>query len=351
MKEQGSILLSSLFVMMLLLCLGGVLTRLMMTELEISQRFTDGIAAFYAAEAGVKRALVEVDKQTVKNNFTESLDNVSYYVTIESGSSKQKKILTASGQRNGAVRKAMAYVLVPDPLPFACFAGTTMILRAKVIGRVGLRGADIVIKDGGNIVDLAGNAAQAETDNHIFKIPTVKSSFAENKYKHAQRLPNVIRGETYNLKGTYYVDGDFELQDAVIAASGYSSATIFVKGSAELAGSIGSNITIISTEMVSIKAVGGNSQRVLRVYANKGLFVSQPLEGQALLMSNGDIRVSGKVHGVVSAQGNVFIDSSVEGSVLADKMIVQSGGGEVKYDEHIFDGLGLNRPQVIAWDF
>jgi hypothetical protein len=350
MKEQGSVLLMTLFVMMLLLFLGGVLTRLAGTELEISGKFSDGIAAFYAAEAGVKRALVEVDNHTIQNNFTEILESGSYDVTIKDGSSKNTKVITAVGKKNGAVRKAVAYVFLPETIELACFSGEKMVLSAMVIGTVGLRGAEITINDGGGIVDLAGNTAQP-IKNSSFKLPPIKITYNEKIYEHARRLPNIFSNQTYNLKGTYFVDGDFVMQDAVIDVPEYSSATIFVKGKAELSGNIGSNVTIISTDMVTLKGTGGNSERKLYIYAKKSIQVCNSMEGQVLLVSKGDIRINGTVHGIAISKGSAFIESPVEGSVLADKMVMQSSSGEVTYDEHIFPSLGLTRPQITTWDY
>lgn len=351
MREQGSVLLATVLAMMLLLLLGGVLTRLMATELEISEKFSDGIAAYYAAEAGVKRALVEIDNHATEIKFTEFLYNSNYYVAINNGSTKQEKVITAVGKKNGAVRKAIATVILAKEPYYACYSGASMILSTRVIGRVGLSGTDITINEGGSIIDLAGNAAQPETKVSNFQLPLVKASFNEKNYEYARRLSNVLDGGTYQLKGNYYVDGDFALKDAAITVPEHSSATIFVKGNVELTGSIGSNVTIISTEMVMLQGTGGSIERVMRVYANKGIQVSKPIEGHVLLMSKGDISVNASIHGVVISRGNAFIESPVEGSVLADKMLMQSGSGEIKYDEHIFSSLGLTRPKVMAWEY
>lgn len=349
MKERGSVLLSAIFVMVLLLLLGTVLLRLMKTEMEISQQFSDGISAYYAAEAGVKWALVELDNQTTQKNFTELLEKCSYSVYIKDGSSKVEKVISAAGTSNGAVRKVSVDILLMDTPPFACFSGEGIILRANVCGLVGLRGTEIMLEDGSSIVDPQGNALKPQI-NADLKLPAIRLSFNEKKYKNAQRLSNVLDGGTYNLKGTYFVDGDFVTKDVSIAAS-ETSATIFVKGKTDFAGSISGNITLISTDTVTINSTGEDSERILKVYSQQGIVVNQPINGQALLMSKGDIKLGGSLYGAVITEGNAFIDSPLEGSVLAEKMIMQSGRGDVKYNEHIFRSLGLTRPQVISWSF
>jgi hypothetical protein len=337
--------------MMLLVSLGLVLNRLIATEIEISEKFSDGISAYYAAEAGVKRALVEIDNHTTYNNFTEILKNSEYYVTIKDDADRQLKVVTAVGQSNQAVRKATAYVSVAESPCFACYSGRSMVLNTKVIGRVGLHGRDITIYPGGSIANLNGVLIQPELDVANFKLPPIRTSFNEKKYEHAQPLANVLSGSRYALKGVYYVDGDFRLNGAALLANGQSDATIFVKGNAELTGDIVGNITIIATNKVTINNIGGNSERIICIYANREILVSQPVEGQVLLMAKGDIYVNGLLHGVIIAQGSAFVDSPVEGSVLADQAVRQSSSGEVKYDEHIFNNLGITRPQVMAWDF
>lgn len=349
MKQQGSVLLAALLVMVISLFVGSLVTRLMATELEISDKFSDGIAAFYAAEAGVKRAFVELDNRTSYNNFTEILKNSNYRVIIRDGGNKQEKVITAVGQKKQAVRKATAYVSLTEIPRFACFAGGDMILSARIIGAVGLSGQDITIKEGGGIEDFNGNEAQPEFDVKSFKIPLIKTSFNENIYKNAPRLSNFLEQGSYSLQGVYYIDGDFVLQDAALSVN--EGATIFVRGSAVLSGNVEGNITLISTNTVTINNTGGNIQRMLNIYAARDIFVNESMAGQVLMMTKGDAHINGSIHGAVIAEGNIFVDSPVEGSVLADKAVVQSSSGQVTYDEHIFRSLGLARPQVIAWDF
>ena len=58
--ERGIALVLALFGMVLLLTLGGALVVLTATETRIAASFRDGLAAFYAAEAGLARALVDL---------------------------------------------------------------------------------------------------------------------------------------------------------------------------------------------------------------------------------------------------------------------------------------------------
>jgi hypothetical protein len=351
MKEQGSVLVAALLVTMLLLFLGGVLLRLTATELNISQRFSDGIAAHYAAEAGVKRALVEVDNRNAQNVFAETLKSGSYLVKINSGNNKNDKVITAVGKNNGAVRKAVAYVTLPEEPRFACFSGGAMVLNAKVTGAVGLRGTEITMNGGASIVDMQGSIVQPELCNSTFTLPQAGISLNEKSYANSNHLPALLAGGSYSLKGSYYVEAGLVVRDTDIIVPEGSHATIFVKGKAELAGNIDGELTIIAADTVTLKNIGGNRQRVLRVYAKQAIQVDRPLAGKVLLFSEGDVLVKGGIHGVVIAQGTAVINSPVAGSVLADKTVLQNGGGEITYDEHVFHELGFTRPRVTLWEF
>ena len=58
--ERGVALVLALMGMVLLMTLGGALVVLTATETRISASFRDGLEAFYAAEAGIARAVVDL---------------------------------------------------------------------------------------------------------------------------------------------------------------------------------------------------------------------------------------------------------------------------------------------------
>jgi hypothetical protein len=59
-SERGVALVLAVMAMTLLLTLGGALVILITTESTIAARFRDGLEAFYAAEAGIARAIVDL---------------------------------------------------------------------------------------------------------------------------------------------------------------------------------------------------------------------------------------------------------------------------------------------------
>ena len=73
--ERGVALLLALLGMVLLMTLGGALVELTTTETRIAASFRDGVEAFYAAEAGIARAVADLrtaDWDAVRAGATKS---------------------------------------------------------------------------------------------------------------------------------------------------------------------------------------------------------------------------------------------------------------------------------------
>jgi hypothetical protein len=77
--ERGVALVLTLMSMVVLLTLGGALAVVTATETTIAARFRDGIEAFYVADAGIARALVDLRRDdwsaaiagTARSSFTD----------------------------------------------------------------------------------------------------------------------------------------------------------------------------------------------------------------------------------------------------------------------------------------
>lgn len=130
-SEQGSIAVVSMVIMMLLSAMGATLLALSQTEAEIAVNHRDGIAAQYAAEAGIQEAVVRLKtdldfvSQTgekayhaaVKSLGTRPADG-SYTVEIEpdvQGVMQNSRKITAVGRVNEAKRRVIAYITLPMP--------------------------------------------------------------------------------------------------------------------------------------------------------------------------------------------------------------------------------------------
>ena len=76
--NRGSAVVATLVALAILLCLGGVLARLVKTEGDSTINFRDGIAAQCMAEAGLRRALVVLYRNGNPHGLTENVNRDSF---------------------------------------------------------------------------------------------------------------------------------------------------------------------------------------------------------------------------------------------------------------------------------
>jgi Tfp pilus assembly protein PilX len=135
-REQGSVTILGLIVIMLLGVMGSGLIILSKIDVEIAANHRDGISAQYLAEAGVKWAIIKLKTdpdfiiQTETNNnltTTKILDTKAsseiYQVTTGPDSKTNNKairLIRSIGTINTSKRQVTAQVLLPinktDPL-------------------------------------------------------------------------------------------------------------------------------------------------------------------------------------------------------------------------------------------
>ena len=77
-KSNGAATVATLVALAILLCLGGVLARLVKTEGDSTINFRDGIAAQCMAEAGLRRALVVLYRNGNPHGLTENVNRDSF---------------------------------------------------------------------------------------------------------------------------------------------------------------------------------------------------------------------------------------------------------------------------------
>jgi hypothetical protein len=78
LERRGSAALAAVISLSILVCLGGMVARLMKTEIDSTINFRDGISAQYVAEAGLRRALVVLYTNRNLNGLTESVVRDSF---------------------------------------------------------------------------------------------------------------------------------------------------------------------------------------------------------------------------------------------------------------------------------
>lgn len=104
-SQSGSTALLAITSMMLLCLLGSALIFLSSTELSMAINYRDGIGALYLAEAGARRALVELSNNSTwepTNPYFEGKGSYSVQITIGTPST-----IESIGIVNKSVRKVV----------------------------------------------------------------------------------------------------------------------------------------------------------------------------------------------------------------------------------------------------
>lgn len=129
-REQGSVALLGIIMMMLLSAMGATLLALSKTDVQIAINHRDGIAAQYLAESGIHYAVAKLKTdpdfviQTGLENYTTTSQSLG--IELESGkftvktgpdsatTNKNNRIITALGVVNHAKRQVIANVTLPS---------------------------------------------------------------------------------------------------------------------------------------------------------------------------------------------------------------------------------------------
>lgn len=123
--NRGSAVVMALMVMMLLGVIGTGLAVFVRTEMLIAQEFRDGTAAYYLAEAGAKRAIIELSGNSAWPGLNSwvNMDAAhpeigQYQVKVEqiAGLPVQRKVV-AYGKFKAAERQVVVWLTLPSTMP------------------------------------------------------------------------------------------------------------------------------------------------------------------------------------------------------------------------------------------
>ena len=129
-NRKGAAAIAAVVSLMLLLCLGGALARLMKTENDTTINFRDGIAAQSMAEAGLRRAIVVLYNCGNPNGLEETVtrDYFAGSYRITTNMEKNSLRVRSAGQVGSARRSASVLVAVElDPTPGNPFTELTIL--------------------------------------------------------------------------------------------------------------------------------------------------------------------------------------------------------------------------------
>ncbi|SMB94739.1 hypothetical protein SAMN00017405_0264 [Desulfonispora thiosulfatigenes DSM 11270] len=115
--EQGSALVFSLFILIMLGIWGGATLTLSTNEYYISNNSLKGIQSYYLAEAGLEEALVNIkNNPTSFENYTNTLETGNYKVTYEQNSENNIVKITSLGQAKEGKKELNAKVEINKTL-------------------------------------------------------------------------------------------------------------------------------------------------------------------------------------------------------------------------------------------
>lgn len=112
LPSRGSAALAVIVAISLLLWQGGMLARLMRTEVETTANFRDGIAAQYLAEAGMRRAFVVLYNSGNPSGLAETLNRGPLTGSYRISTAPEGKALRIrSSSQVGAARRSVSLLV------------------------------------------------------------------------------------------------------------------------------------------------------------------------------------------------------------------------------------------------
>src|SRR3989475_12286708 len=131
--ERGSALPVVLVLVVLLTVAGVVMVNSTLTETSIAYNQSDSVAAQYAAEAGLSRAMYELSQNSGWTGTTAAIGDGQYVVAVTSSGSVRS--ITSTGTRGGGRRVVKAAVkTVPQSATSTVLANTTATIGAPTTG-------------------------------------------------------------------------------------------------------------------------------------------------------------------------------------------------------------------------
>lgn len=259
-RQQGMICSVVLFGVAAMLAITAMLVRLCGTELAAVTLYTDGLAAQYVAEAGIKKAVIQL--QTNPDWSGEKQRIIAGFCDIQVESNITK--ITARAQKNAAARSVSAYYTLTVPLAqYPIASQDDLIITNSVIASVwpALLGGNhenyVTAASNRNVLMMSSQAecVQAHQTTQLIQSQVAKLELAAKPIPlitmptYQSLLPDrfdctyqelTATGDFYASQGTsrvldnmlldriqlypvasdrsvYYIDGDLTLRQAVMA--------------------------------------------------------------------------------------------------------------------------------------
>lgn len=341
MQQRGSAAITGVLVMMLLGLMGAGYIALSRTEVNISADFRDGVAAQYLAEAGARRALMELYSNPAWTGLSEQMGSVNsatrgrYTVAVSTPVGEDtRRLVTSTGQVNRARRQVVFYANVQTAggggtvYDNAIFAGSSMIVhnKANIIGATRSDGS-LELKNGSQVNgDVIVHGAYTDHGAILSHEPIRNAAtidfpiFNAAEYRQNAVLLPPADDKNYELSGGTYT-GKYYYDDEKKPLTINSSSQKPVKGIA---------IIYATGDVV----IGPNS------------VVGDGSSNYFLIIAEGNITVHSNVQlerVVLIALGDIDIDADVQltGAAIAKNNLIIKGGGSsattIKWDSGIMN--------------
>lgn len=321
--QKGSAGVSALLFMLLLSVIGGAFVAITSTEVLTAANFRDGVAAQYLAEAGIQHALVKLKKDedgfvsktntttvgtvnTISSEIKNSASATagSYKVTV-TGSGTTRTI-TSIATVNKAKRQLIVTVklgdtgLIPANLSkYAIFSdqGIDVNGQGYIQGPAGARGD----------IDLKGKGWIDPNDRFTNVLDASVPIFSGIDY-----TKNPLNINAYSLSGTYFVNGDLNLNTTLTTPQGQKTI-IYVNGDVHITGQgdLNGKFLIIATGIIHLDSNKGSIQ---------GIFISTSASESHI--NNGELNGSIFAHGPLAVGGTIIYNAD-----LINSFIQGSSGG------------------------
>lgn len=401
LNQKGSAMILSLLVFTFLAIVIPSMISMTNTQLMSTVGNNDAIEAQYAAEAGIKRAIVGIqNKRTdwgwadgkVKNNFSDDIDKKYYIVSVNpvlnigTIPSNSTYTITSDGYINNAHKKITATITTSSdgPFSFATFSRNNMTVNSPQINGDIYSNGHITINS--HTKDTVTGAAYCAENNYtIYSKPAVAKGFkvpdkqitlsVDSLMIPMPPMPNFTKtgtdihktwskGEwsnaTYPLtSGSYYFDaggyGTYGMYQHSYGIDPGQSVTIYVDGNFDIGNKItGGNITIYATGNVTLNEGGivqASPGGTVTIYANKILTLNR---GSAIIGNTvtayamGDINLNtGTIQASSSGTVTIYTNNTLalnnESAIIGNTVTVLANNSAKSYNAISFNSGSINK--------
>lgn len=379
--EQGSILIVTIMILMLLTLIGTAALNITNSELLIARNEKLNAQAFYVAESGIEHGLANFDAGNTTDLINKEFADGNYSVRFDN--STNKYFINSTGQVESSIKKIQVTLVKPKiyPYNFGVFGNSSITVSGNPVvdsynstngyvsgknnGNIGVNSnSSDVIEINGNNAEIKGNAAIGPGGNINVSIDDKHDGIQGNKTVNNQLVPLPVVSSPCSGGSL----GDFSLSshsEANWGSSTYHYDSISLSSQSKINVS-GQTIICVDNLKISGQAeINLASNAELKIYLSN----STDASGQGLVNQDGDpsalqifgtstvtnINLSGQAdfYGTVyapTANVNVTGQGDIYGSLVADNLTF-SGQGDMHYDENLADlSLGTSGDwNLVSW--